>query len=160
MMNRAAYDNLRSNQRQLDADGVEVAVSRQALDQVLDSYEAAAAPNAAIMLAIAEALDCYWNAAIGAAHDRGGFETMSIATVTVTGISAIATRLRELAADQKPDQIERRIYHGAEGYDAYLKARFGVSGHSFSLDDGHRWAYRYTAFDDQGDYDLLWRPSS
>lgn len=31
-----ALDNLRHNQRQLDADGIHVAVSRQALNEVLD----------------------------------------------------------------------------------------------------------------------------
>lgn len=35
---QTALDNLRTNQRQLDADGCEVGVSRQALDETLDIY--------------------------------------------------------------------------------------------------------------------------
>ncbi len=35
----AASDNLRSNQRQLDADGCEVGVSRQAVDETLEEIE-------------------------------------------------------------------------------------------------------------------------
>lgn len=36
----AAFKNLRTCQRQLDMDGCEVGVSRQALDEVLAEYEA------------------------------------------------------------------------------------------------------------------------
>lgn len=36
---QTALDNLRTCQRQLDADGCEVGVSRQALDETLDSYD-------------------------------------------------------------------------------------------------------------------------
>ncbi len=36
----AASDNLRSNQRQLDMDGCEVGVSRQAVDETLEQYDA------------------------------------------------------------------------------------------------------------------------
>lgn len=35
-----AYENLRSYQRQLDADGCEVGVSRQALDEILEAFDA------------------------------------------------------------------------------------------------------------------------
>ena len=35
-----AYENLRSCQRQLDADGCEVGVSRQALDEILEAFDA------------------------------------------------------------------------------------------------------------------------
>lgn len=34
----AASDNLKSNQRQLDMDGVEVGVSRQAVEETLEQY--------------------------------------------------------------------------------------------------------------------------
>lgn len=110
-MTQTAYENLRKCQRQLDQDGIEVGVSRQALDEVLTAYAAASGP-APILLAIADALDCYWNAAIGAAHDRG-FDAMSTATITVQGIGAVATRLREIAGGPPvaqsvaQDQIEQ-----------------------------------------------------
>lgn len=42
----AAYDALRQGQRQLDQDGVEVGVSRQALDELLDWYDQAPVPTA------------------------------------------------------------------------------------------------------------------
>lgn len=38
MTTNPAYENLRANQRQLDADGCEVGVSRQALDEILDAF--------------------------------------------------------------------------------------------------------------------------
>lgn len=40
MTPQTAFENLRNCQRQLDMDGCEVGVSRQALDEVLAEYEA------------------------------------------------------------------------------------------------------------------------
>jgi hypothetical protein len=40
-----AYVNLRQNQRQLDADGCEVGVSRQALEEILAAYAELVAPK-------------------------------------------------------------------------------------------------------------------
>jgi len=37
----AAFDELKKHQRQLDHEGMEVGVSRQALDEMLEGYEAA-----------------------------------------------------------------------------------------------------------------------
>ena len=50
MIDPRAYDALRHNQRQLDMDGCEVGVSRQALDEILDAFDklragVAAKPN-------------------------------------------------------------------------------------------------------------------
>ncbi len=43
---------------------------------------------------LAEALDCFWNAAIGAAHrEQAG---MSFASIMAEGLAAVAERLREL----------------------------------------------------------------
>lgn len=58
--------------------------------------------------------------------------------------------------------IERRVYRDSDEYREYLQARFQQAGgerNSFAW-QGHRWAYRYTSFDDQGDYDLIWRPAA
>lgn len=57
-------------------------------------------------------------------------------------------------------EIYCRIYHDTEQHRDYLKARF----HPDTLKNrvsfewqGHRWAYRYTHFDDSGEYDLIAR---
>lgn len=59
-------------------------------------------------------------------------------------------------------EITLRIYHHSDEYKDYLSARFypstGRSRLSFEW-EGHRWAYRHTHFDDQGDYDLIYRPA-
>lgn len=48
---------------------------------------------------LADALECFWNAAIGEAHTRqGGMDTASIMAV---GIAAVATRLKEPVVDPK-----------------------------------------------------------
>jgi hypothetical protein len=63
-----------------------------------------------LILVIAEALDCFWNAAIGAAHARGDFDAMSTATVVSQGVAAVSARLREIAAEREvaaSDRIER-----------------------------------------------------
>ena len=63
-----------------------------------------------LILVIAEALDCFWNAAIGAAHARGDFDAMSTATVVSQGVAAVSARLREIAAEREvaaADRIER-----------------------------------------------------
>lgn len=47
---------------------------------------------------IADALGCFWNAAIGEAHNRQSPVAMDVASVMAEGINAIAVRLRETAA--------------------------------------------------------------
>lgn len=51
-----------------------------------------------------------------------------------------------------------RVYKESAKHPSYLKARFSKekTGNSF-LFEGHRWAYEHTNFDDDGDYDLLYR---
>ncbi|MGK3364227.1 hypothetical protein ACSLNB_22565 [Citrobacter portucalensis] len=51
-----------------------------------------------------------------------------------------------------------RVYKESAKHPSYLEARFGKgkTGNSF-LFEGHRWAYEHTSFDDDGDYDLLYR---
>lgn len=51
-----------------------------------------------------------------------------------------------------------KVYTKSPEHSAYLKARFErtKSGQSFEW-AGHRWAYEVTSFDDNGDYDLLYR---
>lgn len=107
MFNKLAYDKLRANQRQLDQDGIEVGVSRQALDQVLDAYAAAATPNGPMLLAIHDALGCFWNGAIGAAHERQDSAAMSLASVCAQGVAAVSERLKEIALEPAPDEAPR-----------------------------------------------------
>ena len=69
---------------------------------------------------------------------------------------------RQQANQQRgePD-IERRVYKNTKEYSQYLSARFDRKNgtmNSFEW-DGHRWAYKYTSFDDAGDYDLIYRPA-
>lgn len=51
-----------------------------------------------------------------------------------------------------------KVYKDSKEYPDYMKVRFDKTntGKSF-LFDGHRWAYEHSAFDDSGDYDLLYR---
>lgn len=51
-----------------------------------------------------------------------------------------------------------KVYKGSVLHAAYMEARFKDrnDNRSFKL-EGHRWAYEHTAFDDDGDYDLLYR---
>ncbi|GKX40464.1 hypothetical protein SOASR014_42030 [Pectobacterium carotovorum subsp. carotovorum] len=51
-----------------------------------------------------------------------------------------------------------KVYKGTELHSEYMDARFDKNNpyKSFPL-DGHRWAYQHTSFDDNGDYDLLYR---
>jgi len=57
-------------------------------------------------------------------------------------------------------EIHCRIYHDTEQHRDYLKARFHPDTWrnrvSFEWQE-HRWAYRYTHFDDSGEYDLIVR---
>ncbi len=52
-----------------------------------------------------------------------------------------------------------KVYKNSPEHGDYLKARFpdGSRGNSTFEYEGHRWGYRYTSFDDKGDYDLLYR---
>lgn len=51
-----------------------------------------------------------------------------------------------------------KVYKNSPDYQTFLRARFNkeYSGQSFEW-AGHRWAYEHTSFDDDGDYDLLYR---
>ena len=56
-------------------------------------------------------------------------------------------------------RIEKKVYHGTAQADELRIARFMSrtgSKSSFEL-DGHRWAYSHTSFDDEGDFDLIYR---
>lgn len=49
---------------------------------------------------LADALSCFWNASIDAAHRRGTFEAMSVADVVTSGFAAVEHRLREASQGQ------------------------------------------------------------
>jgi len=98
-MNKPAYDALRSNQRQLDPDGIEVGVSRQALDQVLDTYAACQTPEGAMLMAIADALGFFWNAALTVPHASQDYSAIQTAGGMVEGVAAVAERLKQIAID-------------------------------------------------------------
>lgn len=80
------------------------------------------------------------------------------------GASAVAAWNRRAPEAQawraESQRIERRVYKGAGEYRDYLHARFADRGLSqvFAWQD-HNWRYEVTAFDDEGEYDLIWRPA-
>jgi Holliday junction resolvasome RuvABC endonuclease subunit len=51
---------------------------------------------------LAEAFGCFWNAAIGEAHERESYEAMSTATVMAEGMAAVQRRLEEIAQGANP----------------------------------------------------------
>ncbi|WYX00605.1 hypothetical protein WMR86_08085 [Proteus vulgaris] len=60
--------------------------------------------------------------------------------------------------------VTLKVYKDSEEYEEYRNARFPKTGNytvgtpaTFEF-KGHRWKYQVTSFDDNGDYDLLWRP--
>lgn len=107
---------------------------------------------------LAEAFECFWNAAIGEAHNQQDSTALAVSACMATGFAAIANRLREFGADE-PKTIKRKIYHRGDNYSFYRTARFTVgNGRSFEF-EGYRWTYEHTAFDQRGDYDLIWRPA-
>ncbi|HGN1477733.1 hypothetical protein [Proteus mirabilis] len=62
--------------------------------------------------------------------------------------------------------VTLKVYKDSEEYEEYRNARFPKTGNytvgtpaTFEF-KGHRWKYQVTSFDDNGDYDLLWRPDS
>lgn len=62
--------------------------------------------------------------------------------------------------------ITLKVYKESPEYKDYMNARFPKTGNhtigtpaTFEF-KGHRWKYEVTSFDDNGDYDLLWRPDS
>lgn len=60
--------------------------------------------------------------------------------------------------------ITLKVYKDSPEHGEYMAARFPKDRHHYScLNEtfeykGHRWRYEVTSFDDNGDYDLLWRP--
>lgn len=62
--------------------------------------------------------------------------------------------------------ITLKVYKNSPEHGEYMEARFpkdrrhhSCSNETFEY-EGHRWKYQVTSFDDNGDYDLLWRPDS
>ena len=55
--------------------------------------------------------------------------------------------------------IERKIYRGTQEYKDYLRQRLSNRFEISFEYDGHRWRYEHTSFDDNGDYDVIARPS-
>lgn len=60
--------------------------------------------------------------------------------------------------------ITLKVYKNSPEHGEYMEARFpkdrrhhSCSNETFEY-EGHRWKYQVTSFDDNGDYDLLWRP--
>lgn len=63
----------------------------------------------AVLLHIADALDCFWNAAIGEAHNRQSSAAMDTASVMAEGLAAISTRLKERAAQTMTINKEQAV---------------------------------------------------
>lgn len=62
--------------------------------------------------------------------------------------------------------ITLKVYKDSPEHSEYMAARFpkdrrhhSCSNETFEF-KGHRWKYEVTSFDDNGDYDLLWRPDA
>lgn len=55
---------------------------------------------------LADALGCFWNAAIGEAHNRGGYDAMTFAAIMATGMQAIEARLREHATSNVTEETQ------------------------------------------------------
>lgn len=56
--------------------------------------------------------------------------------------------------------VETRVYQNTPEYKDYQTARWSEGDNHISFPwRGHRWQYGYTSFSDDGNYDLLWRPS-
>ncbi len=60
--------------------------------------------------------------------------------------------------------ITLKVYKNSPEHGEYMNARFpkdrrhhSCSNETFEY-EGNRWKYQVTSFDDNGDYDLLWRP--
>lgn len=73
-----AIANLRSNQRQLDADGCMVGVSRQALDETLALYDELLARSKAIVTA-------FCNTEIGRSSDALYYDPLAAIVAKATG---------------------------------------------------------------------------
>lgn len=81
---------------------------RAAMIDALAAADAAVAPPAPAMRGgtpitkedLADALDCFWNAAIGEAHDRQA--GMDVASIFASGVNAVSIRLKERAAEDQP----------------------------------------------------------
>jgi hypothetical protein len=55
------------------------------------------------------------------------------------------------------------VYRNSAESTDLRNARFGEGSKATALSfefDGHRWAYDHSAFDDEGDYELIWRPKA
>lgn len=70
-----------------------------------------------------------------------------------------ALEQQRAATEPAQEWIERRIYKNSIEYSEYIKQRFQDRTSLSFVFDGHRWQYRYSSFDDAGDYDLIFRPS-
>ncbi|MDS0790041.1 hypothetical protein OSB94_18265 [Proteus vulgaris] len=62
--------------------------------------------------------------------------------------------------------ITLKVYKESPEHSEYMVARFPKDRRHHSCSNetfeykGHRWKYEATSFDDNGDYDLLWRPDA
>ena len=79
-------------------------------------------PKALTAAELADALGCFWNAAIGAAHRQQ--EGMAFASIMVEGIAAVGTRLQEIATAGLAEIVAVR--HSFDGYGwSYIDAGSG-----------------------------------
>lgn len=74
---------------------------------------------------LAEALSCFWNAAIGEAHNRQDSTAFAVASIMAEGFAAIERRLHELST--APQESKTGMRHPLEAYaDSY--AQMGRDG--------------------------------
>jgi|GEM_PF-3066630 len=112
----------------------------------------------------------YARAAIEADHKRKGEVVVTktpegeiIAVTRQDDEGRILSMIAEAESKRRGEpvgEIYCRIYHDTEQHRDYLKARFHPDTWKNRVSfewQGHRWAYRYTHFDDSGEYDLIAR---
>lgn len=96
---------------------------------------------------LADALGCFWNAAIGAARERQSLNAIEVADVMTAGVAAVAARLEEQAEGES-----RRITELLEANNRYQQEARDARAMCVSLaasleqiangteDDGFAWA--------------------
>lgn len=101
----------------------------------------------------------------GAANDLLA-ERNEIGRQQVEALSKVVAKLDalvetiQLQAPEIPEEdgIKCIVRRGDPKFESYRSARFNNGVESTFMWNGHRWRYDHSSFDDQGEFDVLWRP--
>lgn len=70
----------------------------------------------------------------------------------------VSSAVRPVRSDSGHTMVVRK---SSPEHPEYLKSRFPKEGRpSTFLFKGHRWRYEHSSFDDEGEFDVLWRPDA